>query len=267
MIQTTPSFNIDTVGGAAAVPATVESIAKDSVFVKTETIEKIERNESVDNNGSNLSLTLSIVAIVLGLVIGYLLYKLMSFGKSALIKLKDDIKILENENSTIKDQIRNLENALRGKSLEVSEISLKLNGLHNKVQSSDISNRAEKSNAVPEPSISNPKKNIELFYANLQSPDQNGVLRFAVRGFVSQRTSHKMFVVEIDNSIGKGSYKINPEAIPMIKSDMQLFNSFVKQYNFSGNLDKAGISTKKPGVIIKSGQFWIVEELLEISIK
>ena len=103
-------------------------------------------------------------------------------------------------------------------------------------------------------------------YATLQSPNELGVLRFSERSMVETPSSQKMFILEIDMQAGVGSYRINPAAVSLILADMQLFKEFVKPFTFSGNLMNAKIQDKVSGKIVKKGNFWVVEELLDIII-
>lgn len=275
MIQTNQSFNIDTVGGVQETPATVDSIANDSVGSANDTILVANQiapggdENTVINEDNILPVALSIITIVLTLGIGYICYKFVRLMNTKVSELQVGLTKLMDENRQQKDKIVALEESLNASSNDLSELTRSVKGLNNKLQSlsSVDSNSRGNDRAYESPSISMSSQNEELYFANLQSPDKNGTLKFAIRGFSAQSSPQKMFILEIDNSIGKGTYKVNPEAVSMIMNDLQLFNSFVKPYNFSGNPDNAKISTIKPGTIYKSGLFWIVEELLDVSIK
>lgn len=106
----------------------------------------------------------------------------------------------------------------------------------------------------------------EICFASLQSPDANGVLRFAERSMTTDRTSEKFFLLEINPEAGVGTYRINPAALDLIRGDLQLLSYCVKPFTFNGDPMKAKITDKKPGKITKRGKFWEVEERLEISI-
>ena len=110
------------------------------------------------------------------------------------------------------------------------------------------------------------QKPFQIKFATLQSPDENGVLRFSERSMIENSSSQKMFLVEIDPMRGIGTYRINPSAKNLILGDLQMFRDFVKPFTFSGDSVNATIQDKIPGKISKQGNFWVVEELLEISI-
>lgn len=110
------------------------------------------------------------------------------------------------------------------------------------------------------------KQQVQVKYATLQSPDENGILRFSERSMVDIASPQKMFMIEIDNQSGTGLYKINPSAINLILGDLLMFRDFVKPFTFSGNPLKATIQDRKPGKITRRGNYWVVEEPLEISI-
>lgn len=113
----------------------------------------------------------------------------------------------------------------------------------------------------------NEKQNhLQIKFATLQSPDENGILRFSERSMIENSSPQKMFLVEIDTMRGIGTYRINPSAKSLILCDLQMFRDFVKPFTFSGESVNATIQDKIPGKITKQGNFWVVEELLEISI-
>ena len=100
----------------------------------------------------------------------------------------------------------------------------------------------------------------------LQTPNENGVLRFSERSMVEKSTPQKMFLLEIDVQAGCGTYRINPEAKKIILNDLQMFQDFVKPFTFSGDSMNATIQDKTLGKIVKQGNFWVVEERLDIII-
>lgn len=106
----------------------------------------------------------------------------------------------------------------------------------------------------------------QVKFATLQSPDENGILRFSERSMVDSPSSPKMFLLEIDVKRGIGTYKINPSAINLILGDLQMFKDFVKPFTFSGDTNNVTIQDKRPGKISKQGNYWVVDELLEITI-
>lgn len=69
----------------------------------------------------------------------------------------------------------------------------------------------------------------QVKFATLQSPDENGILRFSERSMVDSPSSQKMFLLEIDLKRGIGTYKINPSAINFILGDLQMFKDFVSR--------------------------------------
>lgn len=118
--------------------------------------------------------------------------------------------------------------------------------------------------------VSNNKKKHkvakEIRYATLQSPDEHGHLRFSERSMSNSPTAEKMFILYLDPISGTGTYKLNPDAISLILNDLQLFHDFVKPFSFNGNPMNATLKDKKEGRITKIGDFWVVDELLEITI-
>lgn len=103
-------------------------------------------------------------------------------------------------------------------------------------------------------------------YANMQSPDENGVLRFSERSMTEANSAQKMFVLELDILTGVGTYRINPDATRMIMDDLQMFKDYVKPFTFSGKPAQATIKDLHLGKLTKQGTFWLVDTLLEVSI-
>lgn len=112
--------------------------------------------------------------------------------------------------------------------------------------------------------VTESQNQIQIKYATLQSPDENGILRFSERSMIDTPSPQKMFLVEIDIQSGVGTYRINPLAMNLILGDLQMFQDFVKAFTFSGVPINATIQDKSPGKISRRGNFWVVEELLEI---
>ena len=92
------------------------------------------------------------------------------------------------------------------------------------------------------------------------------MLRFSERSMVEKSTPQKMFLIEIDVESGCGTYRINPEAKKIILNDLQMFQDFVKPFTFCGDSMNATIQDKTLGKIVKQGNFWVVEERLDIII-
>lgn len=83
---------------------------------------------------------------------------------------------------------------------------------------------------------------------------------------VDEPSPKKMFLLGINPSTSSGTYRINPSAKKVILGNLQMFKDFVKPFAFFGNPENANIEDKQVGKIKKQGEFWVVEECLEISI-
>lgn len=172
-------------------------------------------------------------------------------------------QITEGKNKT--DELRNTIDKLSSdcEMLKQRQQTIKTTVVYGRNEYSDATNQFSASN--------NKKRNKavgkEIRYATLQAPDEHGRLRFSERSMSNNPTPEKMFILEIDSMGGTGVYRINPEAVSHILNDLQMFHDFVKPFSFSGNPMKATLKDKKEGRITKSGDFWIVDELLEITIK
>lgn len=266
MIEFNQSFNIDSVGGAHGTPATEDTVAIKATQEITQTASNYSDNQ-IRNDGNILPVVLSIVAIVMAFSVGYLYYKLIGVLKEKMADALGRLKDQEKENTELRGKIQQLEESLQTSRGSLSQLSSNLNRINNKIELLSSRFVSEGNNiSVQKLATQNKPKQLDIYYANLQSPDQNGDLKFAIRGFSSQPSVNKMFIVEVDETAGRGIYKVNSDAMMMILNDLQLFNLFVKPYNFSGRTDNLRISTRKPGVISKNGQVWMVEEKLEISV-
>ena len=105
----------------------------------------------------------------------------------------------------------------------------------------------------------------EVRFANMQQ--LNNELRFAERTMDKNSSSAKMFLLELDYENGIGEYRINPQAIEIIMSDLQTFKSFVKPFDAPGLSSSSKIKDYVAGKIQRQGDFWIVQDRLEITFK
>lgn len=177
---------------------------------------------------------------------------------NAMKRMTEKVDSLTNENARLTNKIE-----------ELSDRLIKLSRNNNTTSYSSASQSNSMQTAASQKSFTSempPKSLLQVKYATLQSPDENGILRFSERTMTDVSSSQKMFMLEIDQQSGTGTYRLNPQALSFILSDLQMFRDFVKPFTFSGNSSKAVLKDKVPGKIIKKGNFWVVEEPLEISI-
>lgn len=106
---------------------------------------------------------------------------------------------------------------------------------------------------------------IEIRYANMQQA--NNELRFAERTMDKVSSSSKMFMLQLDYKKGVGEYRINVKASDMIMSDLQTFSAFVKPFDVPSLSRSSKIIDGTAGRIQKVGDFWIVQDKLEIIFK
>lgn len=109
------------------------------------------------------------------------------------------------------------------------------------------------------------KSLTEVRFANMQQ--LNNELRFAERTMDKNSSSAKMFLLELDYENGIGEYRINPQAIEIIMSDLQTFKSFVKPFDAPGLGSSSKMTNCVAGKIQRQGDFWIVQDRLEITFK
>ncbi len=194
----------------------------------------------------------------------------------AIIAWKISKKIL-SDIQKIHHRLNENEDAINNALQTIEELNNKLKTLKNNVSSAPKYSTHQIIEPVAEPKEqeieyvdkmkqSENHKQLQTKYATLQSPDENDILRFSERSMIETPSPQKMFLIEIDTQLGIGTYRINPSAKSLIISDLQMFRDFVKPFTFSGDSVNATIQDKTPGKISKHGNFWVVEELLEIII-
>lgn len=222
------------------------------------------------SNGSSSWVDWAVIGLFICIV--YIVWKFSQEISSISNKLEENKKIVSEQNKKIKDiedkiNVKNLLSTGQTTVLptpstqkEVSkshEVDLNLN------QKTVSETKKKKQTDKPKTIVTNTE--IKK-YGTLQAPDQNGVLRFAERTMLDTSSPEKWFLLEIDETSGSGTYRINPEAKSRILGDLQTFQVFVKPFTFNGISGGSTIQDKVPGKISKKGNFWIVDEPLEISI-
>ena len=266
----------DTVVGAVNAPSLTDSSIIDGETadtclstIQTEAVTTITSQHSIESNSEGVPLILCISALVVALGTAYCLYRIHRKLTSTLRRVIEALKKLKHENESLVEENLNLNTTIEELKHSYADLNNRISKFyvstsHNIPTSSTESGRPD--NGVSSPIISEPQSNVEIMFGNLQAPNQNGVLRFASRGLTNEPSATKMFILDVDNLSGHGTYTINPKAMALITGDLQLFSYFVKPFNFSGTPDTAHIKTVHPGKIVKSGQFWIVEDLLEVEV-
>lgn len=259
-MSATREINLDTITPLVNTPTNDTMVATDTVA----TIEFADANsnqytaENHTNENGNL---IAWIGIGLSVCVGIIAWKLID-------NLKRDVK---KSRKIVETSMYNHDKLL----MRIDKLSEDINVLNQKIVNMphNTSTRfIEPKNLVTHREYermqpTRPKKMaMQIRYATLQSPDENGVLRFSERSMTYTSSPQKMFLLEINPSTGTGIYRINPSAMGLIVGDLQMFRDFVKPFTFSGNPMNANIQDKKFGKIIKQGDFWVVEEPLEISI-
>ena len=199
------------------------------------------------------------IGLAVFVCVGVIAWRIISSLKKDIEKLKQSIAQLNAEKKNLRDELDALSSSFNSQKLDFESLRKGYSAITQRPNSNP--------QQVPQrKDFGQAKSAKKVLYATLQSPDENGVLRFSERSMIEKSSSHKLFQVEIDLATGTGIYKINPNAIPMILADLQMLKDFVKPFSFSGNPSTAIIKDKRVGRITKQGSFWIVDEPLEISI-
>lgn len=259
-MSATREINLDTITPLVNTPASDSMIATDTVATMevADTTTYQYSPEALPNEGGNL---IAWIGVGLSVCIGVLAWRLIDNLKKDVKKLRTYCDVSKETNDKLIMRIDRLNE-------EINELNQKIVNIRNNVPTRNVETNPHGTHTEYErKQPQKPKKVVtQIRYATLQSPDENGVLRFSERSMVEASSPQKMFLLEIDPSNGTGIYRINPSAMGLIVGDLQMFRDFVKPFTFSGNPMNANIQDKKFGKITKQGNFWVVEEPLEISI-
>lgn len=232
---------------------TVASIGTESIHSTTTTAES-------SGSGSLLGWINVGFSICIVIIIWKIIKTTSSEIKRLQRKLNENDEVVKNALQTI-EKISNEVQTLKGKLTPTTTKS----PIPKKIEPTIVLEEQDNKYVEVTRENENPKQ-VQVKFATLQSPDENGILRFSERSMIENSSPQKMFLVEIDTIRGIGTYRINPSAKNLILGDLQMFRDFVKPFTFSGDSVNATIQDKIPGKISKQGNFWVVEELLEISI-
>lgn len=233
---------------------TVASIGTESIHSTTTTAE---------SSGSGSGSLLGWINVGFSICIAIVIWKIIKTTSSEIQrlqrKLNENDEVIKNALQTI-EKISNEVQTLKGKLTPTTK-----SPIPKKIEPTIVLEEQDNKYMEVTRENENPKQ-VQIKFATLQSPDENGILRFSERSMIENSSPQKMFLVEIDTIRGIGTYRINPSAKNLILGDLQMFRDFVKPFTFSGDSVNATIQDKIPGKISKQGNFWVVEELLEISI-
>lgn len=213
------------------------------------------------------------VSITLTIVFAYFLYKLKKELDSLKKKIDGDIARQEKASQTTEIRLQDMARRLTYLHDMDNSLMAKLDSLAYKIKE----NRKCPPNLEPntvlveaerQTSVNQGNKGTleQCYYGNPFSPDENGVVKFSTRSLSKEQSPQKMFFVCLHQD-GTGTYEVNPSANEYILSDLQLFSYYVKSFNVKGQLTNARVKTLRPGKLVKSDKFWVIEELLEVSIK
>lgn len=249
------TFNTDSIYSIQGIDTTeVSNSAIDSVALTS--AQNVSTTNASQATNSSLGMWLGCGGILLGAMALYTLrQKTISF-KRKMNSLVSDITTLRDRQNQQNDMIK----MLLEKSSQLPRKSV--------VKTISISPQSMKTGDVETRHIDKKSKSkflTEVRFANMQQ--LNNELRFAERTMDKNSSSAKMFLLELDYENGIGEYRINPQAIEIIMSDLQTFKSFVKPFDAPGLSSSSKIKDYVAGKIQRQGDFWIVQDRLEITFK
>ena len=249
------TFNTDSIHSIQGIDTTeVSNSAIDSVALTS--AQNVSTTNASQATNSSLGMWLGCGGILLGAMALYTLrQKTISF-KRKMNSLVSDITTLRDRQNQQNDMIK----MLLEKSSQLPRKSV--------VKTISTSSQSMKTGDVETRHIDKKSKSkslTEVRFANMQQ--LNNELRFAERTMDKNSSSAKMFLLELDYENGIGEYRINPQAIEIIMSDLQTFKSFVKPFDAIGLSSSSKITNCVAGKIQRQGDFWIVQDRLEITFK
>lgn len=249
------TFNTDSIHSIQGIDTTeVSNSAIDSVALTS--AQNVSTTNASQATNSSLGMWLGCGGILLGAMALYTLrQKTISF-KRKMNSLVSDITTLRDRQNQQNDMIK----MLLEKSSQLPRKSV--------VKTISTSSQSMKTGDVETRHIDKKSKSkflTEVRFANMQQ--LNNELRFAERTMDKNSSSAKMFLLELDYENGIGEYRINPQAIEIIMSDLQTFKSFVKPFDAPGLSSSSKIKDYVAGKIQRQGDFWIVQDRLEITFK
>lgn len=239
------------------------NVISDTITVASIGTESIHSTTTAESSGSGS--LLGWINVGFSICIAIIIWKIIKTTSSEIQrlqrKLNENDEVVKNALQTI-EKISNEVQTLKGK---LTPTTTTKSPIPKKIEPTIVLEEQDNKYVEVTRENENPKQ-VQVKFATLQSPDENGILRFSERSMIENSSPQKMFLVEIDTIRGIGTYRINPSAKNLILGDLQMFRDFVKPFTFSGDSVNATIQDKIPGKISKQGNFWVVEELLEISI-
>ena len=249
------TFNTDSIHSIQGIDTTeVSNSAIDSVALTS--AQNVSTTNASQATNSSLGMWLGCGGILLGAMALYTLRQNTISFKRKLNSLVSDITTLRDS----QNQQNNMIKMLLEKSSQLPRKSV--------VKTISTSSQSMKTGDVETRHIDKKSKSkflTEVRFANMQQ--LNNELRFAERTMDKNSSSAKMFLLELDYENGIGEYRINPQAIEIIMSDLQTFKSFVKPFDAPGLSSSSKIKDYVAGKIQRQGDFWIVQDRLEITFK
>lgn len=249
------TFNTDSIHSIQGIDTTeVSNSAIDSVALTS--VQNVSTTNASQATNSSLGMWLGCGGILLGAMALYTLrQKTISF-KRKMNSLVSDITTLRDRQNQQNDMIKML--LEKSSQLPRKSVVKTISTFPQSMKTGDVETRH-----IDKKSKS--KFLTEVRFANMQQ--LNNELRFAERTMDKNSSSAKMFLLELDYENGIGEYRINPQAIEIIMSDLQTFKSFVKPFDAPGLSSSSKIKDYVAGKIQRQGDFWIVQDRLEITFK
>lgn len=254
-MKQTISFNTDSIQSDQGIVTTdVSNSAIDSVALTS--AQNVSTTNASQATNSSLGMWLGCGGILLGAMALYTLrQKTISF-KRKMNSLVSDITTIRDCQNQQNDMIKMLQEKFS--QLTRESVVKTISTSPQRIKTGDVETRR-----IDKKSKS--KSLTEVRFANMQQ--LNNELRFAERTMDKNSSSAKMFLLELDYENGIGEYRINPQAIEIIMSDLQTFKSFVKPFDAIGLSSSSKITNCVAGKIQRQGDFWIVQDRLEITFK
>ncbi|MCM1223514.1 MAG: hypothetical protein NC548_54595, partial [Lachnospiraceae bacterium] len=194
----TQEINIDTITPLVQNPIEDSATTSgDSLEVATVAVQSVPTDSIATTDSSSSNGWVGWIGVGLSLAVGIFAWKVTEKLTKEINSLKKHLSDEEIELTRKLDKIDTL-------STELKSVKQSLHSASRQTSSRTVEPtvRPEVNRIVPSETVRPAKRHTLLKFATLQSPDENGILRFSERSMVDSSSPQKMFMLEIDNESG-----------------------------------------------------------------
>lgn len=255
------------------------------------------------SGGGGIDTFIVIIALIAVLVLGYYIYKHIESLRSEVRSLKDELDVIKEKTILSESSSSNLPQttattdtkrtkptsdsaqsaaASDSKPTKPTSDSAQSAAASDAKQTKPASDSAQSTNTAQSKPVSTAKANTPkakgtapkterkaytVMYGTPQAPDPaTGKVRFHTRSIFKDSSIDSYFELHLNEAQGTGTYHINSEATTAILKDLQTFANFVDSFSVSGNLGASKLTEVTEGTLVKDGSYWVIQQLLKISL-